>query len=80
MPTLAAALTSGSPGSSPKTYLSSLQVRARYGGVSDMSLWRWSRDPELGFPAPIRINNRRFWDCAALDAFDQRRTLQRDQS
>ncbi|MEX1109926.1 MAG: hypothetical protein WEC00_13525 [Dongiaceae bacterium] len=47
-------------------------VRARYGGVSDMTLRRWEKDPRVGFPSPIRINGRRFWDAALLDAFDER--------
>lgn len=43
-----------------KPYLPASQVRARY-GVSEMSIWRWLRDERLGFPAPIRINGRRYW-------------------
>jgi hypothetical protein len=39
-------------------YRKSAQVRARYGGVSDMTLWRWLHDEQLGFPQPIRINGR----------------------
>ena len=57
---------------SNRTYLNSKQVRARYGGISDMSLWRWVRDPKMRFPAPIRINRLKFWDQAELDAFDAR--------
>jgi len=56
----------------PKTYLTSKQVRARYGDMSDMSLWRWCRDPRMGFPQPVRINRIKFWDEADLDAFDAR--------
>jgi hypothetical protein len=36
-----------------------------------MSLWRWLRDPKLGFPRPMRINGRRFWKLAALEAWDK---------
>jgi predicted DNA-binding transcriptional regulator AlpA len=35
------------------------QARQRY-SVTDMTLWRWDRTPSLGFPKPIRINNRKF--------------------
>ena len=42
------------------TYLNAAQVRTRYGGVSDMALWRWLQDDALGFPKPFRINRRRF--------------------
>ena len=52
-------------------FLSAKQVRARYGGVSDMTVWRWSRDDELGFPQPIRINGRRFWSEQALSAWER---------
>ena len=54
------------------SFLPAAAVRARY-GVSDMSLWRWTRDQKLGFPAPIRINNRRFWRLTDLEAFEARR-------
>jgi predicted DNA-binding transcriptional regulator AlpA len=56
----------------PKTYVGAKQVRARYGGISDMTLWRWYHDPKMGFPQPIKINRIKFWDEADLDAFDAR--------
>jgi len=44
-------------------------------GVSDMTLYRWLRSPELSFPQPIYIHRRRYWDEAELKAFiDSRRT------
>ena len=30
-------------------YLKATQVRERYGGISDMTLWRWLRDKEWAF-------------------------------
>jgi predicted DNA-binding transcriptional regulator AlpA len=54
------------------TYLRAGAVRARY-SVSDMSIWRWLRDEALGFPAPIRINRRHFWNLAALEAWEASR-------
>ncbi|PKQ00922.1 MAG: transcriptional regulator [Alphaproteobacteria bacterium HGW-Alphaproteobacteria-13] len=42
-------------------YLSSRQLKAALGGVSDMSIWRWQTDPSNGFPKPVRIGRRRFW-------------------
>jgi predicted DNA-binding transcriptional regulator AlpA len=56
------------------TYLPAGAVRARY-GVSDMSLWRWLHDKGLGFPAPIRINRRRFWKLAELEAWEASRAI-----
>ena len=55
-----------------QVYLPAAAVRSRY-GVSDMSLWRWLRDPKLGFPRPMRINGRRFWKLLALEAWDKSR-------
>ena len=58
------------------SFLTAAQVRARYGGVSDMAIWRWLHDPKLAFPQPMRINRRRFWQLADLDGFDQRQREQ----
>ncbi|MBW7968617.1 hypothetical protein [Bradyrhizobium sp. BR 10289] len=51
-----------------KLYLSAAQVRQRYGNISDMTLWRWLKNNS--FPAPRKINGRRYWDAADLDAWD----------
>ncbi len=53
-------------------YRTSAQVRARYGGVSDMTLWRWLRDEDLAFPQPIRIKGRRLWSEESLAAWERR--------
>jgi hypothetical protein len=45
------------------------QVRKRY-GVTQMTLWRWDRDPTLGFPKPVVIRRRKYRDADELDAFD----------
>jgi len=55
-----------------QTYLLSSAVRGRY-GVSDMTIWRWLHNQKLGFPAPIRINGRRFWRLADLEAWEASR-------
>jgi hypothetical protein len=36
-----------------------------------MTLWRWLRNEQLGFPQPIRINGRRFWSEEALSAWER---------
>jgi predicted DNA-binding transcriptional regulator AlpA len=51
---------------SDEVYLAAKQVRARYGNVSDMALWRWLRDERLAFPQPIVINSRRYWRLSDL--------------
>ncbi len=37
------------------------EVRRRCAGISQVTLYRWLRDPNLGFPQPIRINKRMFF-------------------
>jgi predicted DNA-binding transcriptional regulator AlpA len=35
--------------------------------VSDMSIWRWERDPEVAFPAPVKLaNGRNYWWLPAI--------------
>ena len=60
-------------------FLTSKQCRARYGGISDTTLWRWTTDATLGFPKPVRIGLRKnFWSRAELDAFDARLRAERN--
>ena len=54
-----------------KQYLPEKQVRDRY-GVSEMTLRRWDATPELGFPKPLRIRERKYRAVDELDAFDAR--------
>ena len=37
------------------------EVRRRCAGISQVTLYRWLRNPALGFPRPIRINSRMFF-------------------
>lgn len=55
-----------------KTYLSGPQVQERY-GVTKMTLWRWCENPSMGFPQPLRINGRKYFDVTELDAWDRSR-------
>ena len=53
----------------PRKFLPAPAVCKRY-GVSDMTLFRWLRDPALGFPQPTMVlqGGRRYWDksfCAS---------------
>ena len=52
-----------------KRLLKSAAVMARFGGISGQTLWRYGRDPELGFPKPIYINGVRYWDDDEIEAF-----------
>lgn len=52
----------------------SAAVREICGGISDMSLWRWLNDPDLGFPKPIVIQRRRYWREADVVSWIGERT------
>jgi len=54
-------------------YLTASQVCDNFGGVSDMTLWRWLNDPEMNFPRPIYINRRRYFSVDEIETFVQRR-------
>lgn len=58
---------------SEKKYLTEKQLRARYGNVSPMTIWRWERDEQLEFPKPIYINGRKYRDLEQLEAFERKR-------
>lgn len=51
-------------------------VCRRY-GVSDRTVARWERDPDLQFPQPVTINKRKYYDASALTAFDRAQAAQR---
>ncbi|MEY8840377.1 helix-turn-helix transcriptional regulator [Cribrihabitans sp. XS_ASV171] len=52
-------------------FISSSQVQARY-NISRSSLYRWQENPEIRFPAPLKIGHRILWRETDLDAFDAR--------
>ncbi len=55
-------------------YLSRRGVRQRY-GISNMTLWRWERDPRLKFPKPIEINGRFYQDLSVLEEWERSRAV-----
>lgn len=52
--------------------LPSSAVKELFGGISNMTLWRWETDSELGFPEPVRVRTRKFWKAAELREFIER--------
>ena len=40
-------------------------------GTTLMGLWRYTHDPELGFPPAIKIRNRNYRSRQALEAWKQ---------
>jgi predicted DNA-binding transcriptional regulator AlpA len=55
-------------------YISRRELRALF-PVSDMTIWRWQHDPQVGFPAPIKLsaNGRNFWWLPAIRDWERRR-------
>jgi predicted DNA-binding transcriptional regulator AlpA len=54
----------------PKRYATAAQLRERYGGRSEMWLYRiMESDPY--FPRPIYIGRFRFWDLAQIEAYER---------
>jgi predicted DNA-binding transcriptional regulator AlpA len=48
---------------------------ARYLGVSNMTLWRWKRDPDLDFPDATEINGIEFNDLDRIDEWMRTRLV-----
>ena len=55
-----------------KKLLKSTAVKSRLGDISSQTLWRYGRDPALGFPKPIYICGVRYWVEGEIDAFIKR--------
>lgn len=51
-------------------YLPTKKVLQRY-GISAMSLWRWEHDPSLPFPAPMKVNRRKFYALEEIEAWER---------
>jgi hypothetical protein len=61
----------GEHASAPSPVLiTSRQLRARFGGISEMTVFRWERNPNLNFPKAVRINNRRYWRLADVEFWE----------
>jgi hypothetical protein len=56
-------------------------VKKENGGITDMTLWRWTRDPRIQFPAPdVILNQRRYWKRRTLRLHRQRIEAQQQQA
>ncbi|WP_112663486.1 helix-turn-helix transcriptional regulator [Microvirga flavescens] len=54
------------------TYLPSKKVRDRY-SISEMTLWRWERDPKVAFPRPMIVNRRKLYRLTDIEAWERQR-------
>ena len=57
----------------PKKLMRSAAVKSRLGDISSQTLWRYTRDPDLGFPKPLYINGVRYWEESSIEAFIENR-------
>lgn len=57
-------------------YLPARKVWERY-GITQMSLWRWLRDPAMGFPRPIYFGRYRYFRIAELEAWEAEQAQRR---
>jgi hypothetical protein len=57
--------------------VSSATLKKEFGKISDMTVWRWQRDPDIRFPLPdIVINNRNYWWRRTLRQYRRRLELE----
>lgn len=62
---------------SDDSFLTAKQVMTRYGGIAEMTLWRWVNHYDNGFPKPIYVNRRRLWSLSAIEAWERLQARQR---
>lgn len=60
------------PSNADGPLLPSRTVRERY-GVTGRTLDRWMARDNLGFPQPLRINQRRYWYLSDLEDWERKR-------
>ena len=60
-------------------FLPARRVWERY-GITQMSLWRWIRDEEMGFPRPIYLGRFRYWRIAKLEAWEAEQAAKRGEA
>lgn len=60
--------------------INSREVRRMFGGVSEMTLWRWLKSESVRFPAPIQISSKNYWRLGDLRRFRERCARQAGQS
>jgi len=54
------------------TFVPDNLVALELGGVSLMTLYRWSNDPNIDFPPPIKMNGRNYRSRRKIERFKKR--------
>ncbi len=60
------------PAETPDVFVPDPQVCLEFGGVTLMALYRWTNDPDLGFPPPVKMHGRNYRSRRQLEAFKLR--------
>jgi predicted DNA-binding transcriptional regulator AlpA len=55
--------------SNPCELRSASSVREQLGNISNVTLWRRIKNPELSFPKPIKISGRLYFRANEIDAW-----------
>jgi predicted DNA-binding transcriptional regulator AlpA len=48
------------------------QIREMFGDVSQATVFRWGKNPALGFPAPVQIHRRNYWRASEIRAWREK--------
>ncbi|NTS33897.1 hypothetical protein HQ945_21795 [Phyllobacterium sp. BT25] len=56
-------------------YLTAKQVRARYGDITSVTLYRWSHDEQKGFPKPVKLSEHNYWRLSELLAWEHAKII-----
>jgi predicted DNA-binding transcriptional regulator AlpA len=59
--------------SDDEAMIGSKKVNDRYGNKARLTLYRWMKDPDLGFPKPVKIRGRHFWKLGQLRQWERQR-------
>ncbi len=54
-----------------ETYITAPQLRARFGGRSDVWLWRLLRDARANFPRPVKVRSYRYFRLSEIEAWEE---------
>jgi predicted DNA-binding transcriptional regulator AlpA len=53
-----------------ETYLTAPQLRQRFGGRSDVWLWRLLKDERAHFPKPVIVRRCRYFPLSEIEAWE----------
>ena len=62
-----------------ETYLTAPQLRKRFGGRSDVWLWRLLNDHRANFPKPVIVRSQRYFPLSEIEAWEECNRVQSKQ-